>query len=261
MPEPGLYVYGVLAADSPATRAPLGSGIDGAPLTLVSAGDVAAVAHRHPGAPYGDEDGEVRRRVLEHNAVVDRLWQADRAILPMTFDVIVAGTAEASAERRLEGWLRSSADAIRGGLRAVEGRAELHVDLALDAGAAADRDSDVQALRSRIALERPGVARLLRKRLEGLERDAADRAADAIYPQVRARLARWSADLVENLRAKPGEGQVLVLSAALLVRESEVERVGDELAALAEGWPALRIRFLGPWPPYSFARLRPAARD
>jgi hypothetical protein len=48
-----------------------------------------------------------------------------------------------------------------------------------------------------------------------------------------------------------------VLSTALLVDEPAVEHVGRELAALTEEEPALKVRFLGPWPPYSFAALRP----
>lgn len=258
MAEPaGLYVYALIRAAS-ATR-PLGTGIDALPLLAVPVGGVAAVVHDHPGEPYGGDDETLRRRVLEHNDVVDRLWSSDHAVLPMTFDVIVAGAEDATARDRLEAWLSSSEEALLDGLARVDGRVELRVDLALDRAEATVSDPDVRALRDRIAGEQPGIARLLRKRLDGLERDAAELRADRGYPAARGRLARLAQDLVENPRTAPEDGRVLVLSAALLVDEPAVEAVGAELAAMTAEEPALRVRFLGPWPPYSFAALRPAA--
>ena len=254
----GLYVYALVRAA--VLDGGLGTGIDDLPLVAVSAGPVAAIVHEHPGAPYDGEDEEtLRRRVLQHNDVVERLWSRDRAVLPMTFDVIVGAAEHETAQDRLTTWLRSVEEAALEGLGRAAGRVELRVDLALDRGDAASADPDVLALRDRIRTEQPGIARLLRKRLDGLEREAADAVADRIYPDVRARLARHSVDVIENPRASAGDRQVLVLSTALLVDEGSVERVGRELAAITEEETALRELFLVPWPPYSFAALRPAA--
>jgi hypothetical protein len=258
MPDPpGLYVYALTRPGWPAHA--LGTGIDDASLFPVTVGAVSAVVHEHPGAPYSGNDETLRRRVLQHNDLVERLWSRDRAVLPMTFDVIVSGTEDETARQRLEAWLRAIETPASEGLDRVDGRVELHVDLALDRREAAAADADVLALRQRIRDESPGIARLLRKRLDGLERDAADALADRIYPELRARLAACSADIVENLRATPGDGEVLVLSAALLVDEGAVDDVGRVLAAVQAEEPAMRVRFLGPWPPYSFAALRPEA--
>lgn len=255
MPEPaGLYVYALIR--SGVDPASLGTGIDDVALLPVPVGAVTAVVHEHPGPPYGDDES-LARRVLQHNDVVDRLWTRDSAVLPMTFDVIVTGSGAETARDRLEAWLRSIEEAAVAGLGRVGGRVELRVDLALDRREAAASDPEVQALRQRIGREQPGIARLLQKRLAGLERDAADARADRAYPELRARLARCSTDLVENPRATAEDGEVLVLSAALLVDDGSVDEVGRELAVLQDEEPALRVRFLGPWPPYSFASLRP----
>jgi len=254
----GLYVYALIR--SGVDPRSLGTGIDGAALLPVEGGAVTAVVHEHAGPPYGDDE-TLRRRVLQHNDVVDRLWARDHALLPMTFDVIVTGSGGETARQRLEAWLRSVEGAAVEGLDRVDGRVELRVDLALDRHDGAASDPGVQALRQRIRGEQPGIARLLRKRLDGLERDAADALADRAYPEFRARLARSSTDVVENPRATAEDGEVLVLSAALLVDEGSIDEVGRELAALQAEEPALRVRFLGPWPPYSFATLRPARSD
>src|SRR4051812_4379156 len=152
----GLYVYALTRVDS-AAPAP-GSGIDGAALLSVPVGGVAAVVHRHDAPPYGGSDDALRGRVLQHNEVVERLWDRDHAVLPMTFDVIVAGTAEEPAEARLESWLTTVEDAARRALDHVDGRVELRVDLTLDQREGSAADPDVQALRERIAGAQPGVA-------------------------------------------------------------------------------------------------------
>jgi hypothetical protein len=278
----GLYVYAVVAT----VPTDLGTGIDGAPLDLVHAAGVAAVVHRHAGGPYQGADDDVRRWIVEHSDVVDRLWQADVPVLPMSFNVIVAagddadtddadadaaGTAEAadeahtaeaadgaeaataSARRRLERWLTTHAADLRARLDALRGRVELRVDVALDQHAVAEHDEAARAVRAELEIRPPGVQRLLRRRLDALEREAADALADELYPALRRRLARVSEELTENRRARPEEGQVPVLAVSLLVAREAMRSVGRELAAVSDEQPAARIRYLGPWPPYSFA--------
>jgi hypothetical protein len=255
----GAYVYALVPASFPV--APLPPGIDGRRLTVVRGGPVSAVVHEYGGEPYSGDDDTTRRRVLEHNDVVDRLWQRDRAVLPMTFDVIVAGTEESTAAARLEQWLRGSADEILAGLAAVAGRVELRVDLFLPITPVAASDPEVGLLRSRIESASPGLGRLLSRQLSQLERDVAERVADRIHADARPRLARWSADLRDDAARSPGAEEVPVLSCSLLVEEPAVPRIGEELAVLARSWPLVRVVFLGPWPPYSFARLRPASHE
>src|SRR5206468_3392071 len=131
------YVYGLVRSRA---IPPDATGIDAVPLRAVAVGDVAAVVHDHDGEPYGGSDDEVRRRALEHNAVVERLWHEDRAILPMSFDVIVAPSASESAERRLTRWLEEVAELAKARLAATAGRVELRVDIGLDPARAAAHD-------------------------------------------------------------------------------------------------------------------------
>jgi hypothetical protein len=270
-PGAGLYVYAVVAG----APAELGTGIDGAPLDLVPAADVGAVVHRHTGGPYQGPDDDVRRWIVEHSDVVDRLWQAGVPVLPMSFNVIVApggghGPAgdpdgdhadradgaygdDAAARRRLERWLDAHGANLRARLEELRGRVELRVDVALDQHGVGERDAAARAVRAELEARPPGVQRLLRRRLDRLERDAADTLADELYPVLRRRLARVAEELTENRRSRPSEGLVPVLTVSLLVPREAVPSVGRELAAVRHEHPAARIRYLGPWPPYSFA--------
>ncbi len=245
-----LYVYAVVRG-APAEP---GVGIDGAPLDVVTVGEgLCAVVHHHTGSPYTGADDDVRRWVVEHSDVVDRLWQRGCTLLPMTFNVIVAGSGEESARHRLEAWLTAHSEELLVRLDLLEDRVELRVEIGLDQEEVAREDPSAEAVRAELEGRPPGVQRLLRKRLERIERDLTDALADELYQEYRRRLAGVSQELTENRQARAEPGVVSVLSVSLLVRQEEREVVGHELAAIRDEQPAARIRYLGPWPPYSFA--------
>ncbi|MFD1212385.1 GvpL/GvpF family gas vesicle protein [Arthrobacter sp. GCM10027362] len=250
--SPGLYVYAVIPASVPETA--LGTGIDAAPLKLVAAADgPAAVVHEHRSAPYSGSDADVQRWVLEHGNVVERCWEQAGTVLPMSFNVIVAPGDGVSASDRLVRWLGASGPALAGRLDALRDRVELRVEISLDQHVAAGHDVQVAALREEMQQRPAGVQRLLRKRLDNIERGIAEQLADRLYPQYRRRLAALSEDLAENRRAHQPPDSVSVLTVALLVARDGVAEVGRELTSISEEQHAAQIRFLGPWPPYSFA--------
>jgi len=251
----GLYVYAVGRGEPD----DLGAGVDGAPLERVTAHGLCAVVHRHAAGPYAGADDDVRRRVVEHSDVVDRLWQATGAVLPMSFNVIVAGTDDEPARDRLAAWLGEAAEQLGARLGQLTGRGELQVDIGLDQHEAGADDPRVAAQRAELESRPPGVRRLLTKRLEQLEREVADARALDLYPELRRRLAATAEEVTETRRAHPEPGVVPVIGLALLVPLDEVDRVGRELTRIRAEQPAARIRYVGPWPPYSFADVPDAA--
>lgn len=250
--EAGLYVYAVVPGNLKETD--LGTGIDGAPLELIAGGEgIAAVVHRHIGAPYSGDDEDARRRVLEHGEVVERCWAHGRSVLPMGFNVIVVPGEGESAEDRLRAWLRESAADLSGRLTALTGLVELRVEISLDERSAALRNEEVRKLEAEIGERPPGVQRLLQRRLASLQQGAAEELADRLYPEYRRRLAALAVDLAENVRGHPPAGCVTVLNVAVLTREPDIPRLGAELGDIEAQEPAARVTFLGPWPPFSFA--------
>jgi hypothetical protein len=247
----GRYVYAIVPAEFAGDP---GTGIDDRALgTVTDDAGVAAVVHRHPDPPYLAEHGDVERRVLEHGEVVDRLWQACATVLPVGFNVIVAGEPERSADAQLRGWLTENGPRLRQRLDALHDHVELRIDIALDqhlVGEAASSTDDLSVDRS------AGVQRLLRRRRQQRDRELADRLADELHPEYRRRLAAVSQDVAETrIRRPPAAGTVSVLTLAVLVPTADVPVVGAQLSAIQEEQPAARIRFLGPWPPYSFTDL------
>ncbi|WP_165831742.1 GvpL/GvpF family gas vesicle protein [Brachybacterium endophyticum] len=250
-----LYVYAVVGDGD---YRPTATGIDGAPLQVVDApSGLRAVVHEHTAGPYEGPDDDVKRWILEHSDAVDDAWQQCGAVLPVSFNVIVHGDQEAGSTpaQQLADWLETNTSLLGPRLEHLEGTTELRVEISLDRAKHVAEDPEVLSLTAEMESRPAGVRRLLSKRLEKMEKDLADRAADGLYPDLRTRLAQHCVDIEEYRRAARDPGLVPVLTAACLVRTAQTEGVGAELTSIQQEHPSLSIRFLGPWPPYSFADM------
>lgn len=250
----GLYVYALVPAGS-ITTSDVPAGIDGAELRFVNTEGITAIVHESETEPYQGPDSDVQRWILEHSQVVDDAWQVAGTVLPMTFNVIVAPNPETNqnAEQRLEQWLAASGPTIRTHLDQLREHVELRVDISLEEETATATHDDLVRLREEVETRPAGVQRLYRKRIEERTRQVVDRLADDLYPKYRQRLAALAEDMVENARLGKTPGSVTVLTASLLVHKDQTEAVGIELAAIRDHQPGVNIRYLGPWPPYSFS--------
>ncbi|NDK33168.1 GvpL/GvpF family gas vesicle protein [Nesterenkonia haasae] len=249
-----LYVYAIVPADSPA---PTGTGIDGAPLHTVNSAQVSAVVHTHHSGPYEGPDEDVKRWVLEHSDVIEDCWSHASSVLPVSFNVIARGSddAGATAADQLKSWLDDAGDDLSQRLADLAGTSELRVEITLSTEEFPQHDPTVTQLTADLEEKPPGVRRLLEKRLQKVQKQVTDAAADQLYPEYRARLAAQCLQLQDYASAHRPAGTVSVLSAACLVDSAHISRLGAELTSIQEETPSAHIRFLGPWPPYSFVDI------
>lgn len=256
MAAPGLYVYGIIPSDTVVDHQ-LGTGIDDEPLELIPSGKIAAIVHSCSTEPYQGQDSTVERWILEHSHVIEAAWQAAGTILPMSFNVIVSpgNGAEESAKHRLAKWLTASIDVLGGRLEELRDRVELRVEIALAEATIASLNQELVDLQGATEARPAGVQRLYRKRIEERTREVTERTADQLYPQYRRRLAALAEDLVENTRPGRKPGNVTVLTVSLLVHQDNMDAIGVELADIRDNLPGATIRYLGPWPPYSFSEV------
>lgn len=255
MTESTLYVYAVVPAESFQPRV---AGIDGAELQVLGPeGGPHAVVHSHTTRPYEGPDEHVKRWILQHSDVVEDCWAALGTVLPVTFNVIVQPEADSgsSAAAQLESWLRTSADHLHRRLDTLTDTCELRVEISLDRSGSAAHHPEVEELRAQMAERPPGVRRLLEKKLEKTEQELSDQAADALYPDCRSRIAAHCLEIDEYKRAPRVDRNVPVLMAACLVSSADVQSLGAELSQIQAEQPSATIRFLGPWPPYSFTEM------
>lgn len=250
-----LYVYAIVPAGE---YQPGVSGIDEATLHVVGAdAGPRAVVHRHTAAPYDGPDEDVKRWILQHSDVVEDGWEGAGSVLPVSFNVIVRPDAEtgATARQQLEAWLASAGEGLSRRLEELTGTSELRVEISLDRAAFVADSPEIGQLTREMADRPAGVRRLYEKRLEKTEKELTDRAADELYPSFRTRVAGHCLEIAEYRKPSREAGLVPVLTASCLVDQPGIRALGQELSAIREEQPAADIRFLGPWPPYSFANM------
>ena len=232
-----LHVYGVVSA-----AAPLPGGLRGrweAPVRLVVHGDLAVVVSEV------DADARIRRDdLLAHARVLETLVEG-ATVLPMRFGVIVETDEEA---RNI---LEAGESGLTALLQSFDGLVQLTVK--------AHHDQD-EALKH-LLRERPDL-RLLRDQTgKGPESYSGRlRLGEAIAAGLET-LASSDAAMVhdqlmgiaESIVLAEVTGQNQVLNAALLVRRSARTRTDEAIARLSRTLPdRLRLRYIGPQPPYSF---------
>ena len=232
-----LHVYGVVSATTPLPGVLRGR--REAPVRLVVHGDLAAVVSEV------DADARIRRDdLLTHARVLESLVEG-ATVLPMRFGVIVENDEEA---RNI---LEAGESGLTALLQSFDGLVQLTVK--------AHHDQD-EALKH-LLRERPEL-RLLRDQTgKGPESysgrlrlgEAIAAGLETLASSDAAMLHDQLMGIAESIVLAEVTGQNQVLNAALLVRRSARTRTDEAIARLSRTLPdRLRLRYIGPQPPYSF---------
>lgn len=254
-----LYVYGVVpGGTSPSLFANV-EGIDaGAPVGLVEADGVAAIASAVPLAEFEEEALEqnlrdpswLEQKVRAHDRVLSAAV-GSVTVLPLRFGAIYR--SEDHVRAMLADRRELAADLAR-----LDGMEELGVKAFLDTGVLRER------LRSASAAdvgEGSGRAYMLRKRLERELESELQAFAGSCADESHARLAAAAVDARANPTQAPelGGGD-MILNGAYLVRVGTEQELRDAVAELAAryGDEGVTYELTGPWPPYNFVDEEPA---
>lgn len=251
MSAAALYLYCVVPASDvmPAISSPA---LNGGAVHAVHYADIAVFAHACPPEPYQGSEEEVRGWIVAHNSVIEEVWRSTASVLPMSFDVIVTGDGDRSAEANLTGWLAEHYPALSGRLEALRGRAEVGIQVLWDmenlnvpgvAEAQAEARAGAAPPRGRAYFARQQLRRQIKEELES--KSAADCRR---YTECLTALA----DDVRVNQLRSAKGRQMVLNLSLLAARAAIPQVGDYLEEVSQE-PGVEVRFTGPWPPYSFA--------
>jgi hypothetical protein len=241
------YLYCVIPAygTAPAVCAPA---LDGERVHAIHHRDLAVLTHACAPEPYQGSETEVCGWIAAHNTVIEEAWKTAGTVLPMSFDVIVRGDSDHSAEANVIRWLEEHHAALRSRLQVLHGRVEVGVQIFRDAeDSAADEAGEAGSLQVR-PRGRAYFAQHQRRREQGrrLEREA-----EAVFRRHGEMLAALADDVQIN-RLRPVQGKMMLLNLSLLTDKPGMSRVGDYLEQVSQEAGA-EVRFTGPWPPYSFA--------
>ena len=257
--DTGLYLYCFFAG--PPAVAPE-QGIEGAHPTFVLAyRDLCALVSHVPLQEYNEPTLHRRledlpwltARVKRHEEIV-RAVMGLHPVLPVKF-----GTIYLSAARVLQA-LQSHYQECRAFLTCIRDKEECGVKVYASGGPEHTLPGASELTREldrRLATATPGEAYFLRKKRHSLLRQhVLQRRADLshqLYQQALSWCREGRRNPVLSQRAT-GQAGEMILNAAFLVAQPEVERFKhqlDDLAARYEG-EGLSVALSGPWPPYNF---------
>jgi len=230
-----VHVYGVVPAS--------------ARLDLAGEG-VRLVVHREVAALVRDlEPGELRAvRVLRDHWRVLEEAQSSTTVLPVRF-----GTVMTDDGAVVEQFLEPSHDELAAQLAAMAGKVQLTVK----------GFYEEEALMADVVARSPAVARL-RERVNGLPEAAAYykriELGQLVAAEVERTRERDAQDILGRLeplaldaRLEPASTADAAVNAAFLVDERRVDQFSDAVARLGRELAGrIRLRYVGPLPPYSF---------
>jgi Gas vesicle synthesis protein GvpL/GvpF len=233
-----VHLYGIVPRETSLPGAVRGR--QSAPLRLVRHGRLAAIV--------SDVDPEARIRredLLSHAHVLEAVIE-DSTVLPMRFGVILDSDDDLSQQV-----LRSGEERLLSLLTEFDGLQQLTVKAVHDEEevlrALLAQDNNVRAFRDSIA---PGgetyqakleLGRLVASGIEDIERMDAAHLIDELAP------------LARDIKIENQSKRKYVLDAALLVDRADRAWVDAAIARVSsELPPRLRLRYVGPQPPYAF---------
>ncbi|HEX5946784.1 MAG TPA: GvpL/GvpF family gas vesicle protein [Acidimicrobiales bacterium] len=236
--EGAAYVYGITPADAAAPDVP---GIGATAVRLVQSSELAALV-----SDVDRPEVESARSMRAHARVLDAAIDAG-PVVPLRFGTMVADESAVVSDV-----LQRHADRF-GHLLERLGR---HVELAVKVSY--DEDAVVREL---VASD-PGIA-ARHERIAGVDQDAAYYERIELGEQVAAALEqrrdRDAAEIYDSLceiadevNAKEPLNPHMVLNGTFLVRRTKVDAFHEAIEESTRAHPEMRVRFVGPLPPYSF---------
>lgn len=225
-------------------------GVGGGDPYLVVADGVGAVVQEQ-GEPFESDDEEVVAGwLVRHQSVVDRAGERYGTPLPFRFDVVLAG-----GDADVADWIRSRTETVTDRLEVFAGTWEYRVQLLWDGDPEPDlrgRDDRLEELWTRRERESGGTAFLVKKQYEQRLREVRSRRRDELLAELEAAVESVAVRTTHQDQSPVVGDREPLARLAVLAAEDEERRLGDCLEAVADG-PTVKVRFTGPWPPYSFA--------
>lgn len=249
-----LYIYCFAEADG--SEPAHAKGLDGAEIAALEAEGLRAYVHHCEPKPYASEDVEVVKRwVAEHHRVVSQVWRQSDAVLPATFNTIVQSGEMQDAPGHLKTWLKQERSRLKDQLRLLAGRSEYGIQAFWEA---ASYEQEIAEYRRRLEFDgesnRPrtrGLAFLHQQRMRRALHDQVASRAKVLFKTCYEPIARGSDRVHVEEPKTASDGSLALMNVSCLATAAQFRRLSAELEAL-ESRENLRVRIVGPLPPYSF---------
>ena len=243
MSSAGAYLYGFTdRAYRPGDEL---RGVGGAPVRLVAFRDVAAVVSPHPVQRLLPS----RRNLEPHHRIVRRIY-SEAPLVPAAFGHI------SDTEEQILGVLSGNYQDIRGEIDRLAHKCEMSLGLSWTVDNIFEfmvrLDPELRALRDRVFREREPA--LSDKLQVGSMFEAT---LNRYRERITAALTGAFSGLVHDVFSKPPRHEKSICQMALLIDRTAVDAFGERVQSAGRLFDAnYALDYSGPWPPYSFVRLR-----
>lgn len=252
--ECGRYLYCVAESTGKVSLGEIG--IEHREVYTLPYKDICAVVHNCPAQPYRSDDQEaVKAWVVEHQRVVDAVWERWGTVIPLSFDTIIKGDARSSVEQNLKSWLEQEYQNLKGKMEKVRGKAEYGVQVFWDPTLIIcnlmKTNPQIRRLDEEIKTKQRGLAYMYRQKLENLVKREAETKADECFKDFFSRIRKHTYDMHVEKTKKTEPNWQMILNLSCLVYKNKYIELGEELDSINR-LKGFSVRFTGPWPPYSF---------
>lgn len=254
-PDEGRYLYCIAEGNASMDFGKVG--LQGEHVYTIPYEDLCAVVHTCPAKPYqSDDQASVQAWVLAHQRVVDKAWKLLGTVIPMGFDTIIRGNADADPEKNMKDWMREDYDTLKAKIEKIRGRAEYGVQVFWDSEIMArkmtEESAEIRQLRDEIRSKPRGIAYMYRQKLENLIKKEMEKEADRSFKSFYERIQPHTADLhVEKTKKSAEDNMRMLMNLSCLLSKTESQELGEELEAV-DNREGFAVCYTGPWPPYSF---------
>src|SRR3982074_2726890 len=258
------YVYGVVGSSVETATAP--TGIDGSPVSLISRGDLSALATSVSAEDYAPDRVEsltadvewVSERATAHDRVLT--WASDSgAVVPFPMWTLFRDdkAVKSMLTKRMNELKRAFAH-IGDGREFI---VRVYVQPGLLKGHLAEHSAELTSLEAQAAKATPGQKYLLERKIENLRRDAGRDLTGKVATEIHDALSGAAMETVREQPVNSGAAREqgrAILNASFLVAPARVVDFQRQLTAniKSPGMVGLEVDFTGPWPPYHFVGKR-----
>lgn len=220
-------------------------GLADAPVSVIAFGDVAAVVSPHPVQPLMPS----RRNVEPHHRVVRRV-SSEATLVPAAFGHITA------TEREILGVIQGNHEDIRGELARLEGKCEMGLKISWSVdnifGFLVRTNAELRSVRDRV-FSRPSPSMKDKLQVGSTFEAVLTRERERLTNAALGALSGVTCDVIPS----PPRDEKNICNVALLVERARALDFDQALRRAAQLFDAnYTFEYSGPWPPYSFVRLR-----
>ncbi len=249
----GRYIYCVAEGNKAVSLGNIG--IEDSEVYTIPYKDLCVVVHNCPSEPYKSENEEiVKKWVIAHQNVIEKVWEEFGTVLPFGFDTIVNGNESISADKNLMKWLEDDYENLKQKIDKVRGKAEYGVQICWDpkliSQKIVEENQEIKKLKEEIELKPKGIAYMYKQKLEGVVKKGMEKKADECFKDFYSRIKKHVDDIKVEKTKKVENGQML-MNLSCLVYKDKTQELGKELGEINK-MDGFSVRFTGPWPPYSF---------